>query len=488
MNRLFAQSAKHTLDGTILVFLSEALLVPTGIVVAAFLTRRLSPSEYGLYTLTAMSVIWVEWTIVSIFARNTIKLVGEANDWRPIASTSVRMHLLAGCCATILLCLLAAPIAGLLNEPSIARYLRLLSLDVPLFCLAVAHKNILTGKGDFRQRASLGAVRSIARMLLILFFVSMGFSISGALLGIIGASLVELAVSRIFIRPAILSRSALMARQLFDYALPILLFSLSMRVYDKLDLFALKILGGTAAQAGIYGAAQNLSIVPGLFSLAFAPLLLSTITRLLRDGHVAQAKEMGREAMRLVILLLPFAGLMAGAAGEIVALIFGARFAGSAQLLSILIFGALAIVMISVSTAILYAADRPILAFALAGPMLLLAIVGHLILIPRLGPIGAALVNALFANLCAVAAIIAVYRVWNISPPMLSLVRSLFICGLAYAVAALWHSAGLFLLIKLSTIALLIFPAFFLLGEFGHSEIALVRSLISRQETTERSI
>ena len=96
-----------------------------------------------------------------------------------------------------------------------------------------------------------------------------------------------------------------------------------MRLFDKLDLYMLKGLGGTAATAGIYGAAQSLSLVAGIFALSFSPLLLSTLTHAQRAGQFHQAVQTGRNAMRLVILLLPFAGLTAGAAPEIATLIFG---------------------------------------------------------------------------------------------------------------------------------------------------------------------
>ena len=64
-----------------------------------------------------------------------------------------------------------------------------------------------------------------------------------------------------------------------------------MAAIDKLDLFALKILGGSTDLAGLYGVAQNVAIVPRLFALSFSPLLLSTLTRLLRDGNEPLARN-----------------------------------------------------------------------------------------------------------------------------------------------------------------------------------------------------
>ncbi|MCS6859685.1 MAG: oligosaccharide flippase family protein [Abditibacteriales bacterium] len=479
MNPPPSQPARHTLDGAICVFLSEALILPTGLLTAAFLTRRLGSADYGLLTLAATLVAWIEWSVVSIFARTTIKFVSEADDWRPVGATVMQLHLLVSGGAMVLLWLLAAPVSALFREPALVTYLRLLALDIPLFSLASVHRAILIGLGDFRQRALAGASRPLSRLLLILLFVGMGFSVTGAILANIGASLVELLVSRFYVRPPLFHRSSFPIWQLWDYALPLFLFAVAMRLYDKLDLFALKALGGTAEQAGFYGAAQNLSLIPGsMVALALSPLLLSTLTRTLRAGNVDTARDMSGKAMRAVILLLPFAGVIAGASPEVVSLIFGAPFLPAAPLLGLLIFGALALVMISVTTAILTAAGKPGWTFALTGPMLPLAAAGHLLMIPWLGAIGAAVVNTFFAIVGAGVTAIAVWWVWRVFPSAVTLGRSVLTCGFAYALTVMWQSPGFWLLIKLPVVTLIVLLTFAALGEFNPRELSFVRSMV----------
>ncbi|MBA3316502.1 MAG: oligosaccharide flippase family protein, partial [Gemmatimonadales bacterium] len=104
----------------------------------------------------------------------------------------------------------------------------------------------------------------MSRLLLVVLFVELGRSIEGAVLGSIGASLIELAVCRFFVRPAFSLRAAFQVGKLWGYAAPLLLSAVALRLYDKLDLVALTALGGTPEQAGHYGAAQNLAILPSL--------------------------------------------------------------------------------------------------------------------------------------------------------------------------------------------------------------------------------
>src|SRR3989442_4908400 len=48
-----------------------------------------------------------------------------------------------------------------------------------------------------------------------------------------------------------------------------------------------------------------------------SPLLLATLSRLLRDGRASLAREISRNAMRAVLGLLPVAAMIAGATHEI---------------------------------------------------------------------------------------------------------------------------------------------------------------------------
>jgi len=487
MNPASSHPGRHIVDGTFRIFLAEALILPTGLVTFIFLTRRFGPEGYGLYTLAAVLVAWTEWGISSIFSRATVKFVSEAADWRSVGTVVIRIHLAVSVSAALIFFVLANPVASLLNEPVLANYLRLFALDIPLFSLAYARRNVLIGIGGFRQRALMSAGRWLARLVLIVLLVELGLSVPGAILGSIGASVVELVIGRFYIRLSPFRSSTFPARRLFTYSVPLALLALSMGLYSKLDLLMLKLLGSTTNQAGIYGAAQNLSIVPGIFAHSFSPLLLSTLSRMLRDGDGHLARKIGRDAIRSVTWLLPFAGMTAGASKEIVDLILGPLFMPTAPLLSLLIFASLALVMISVATAILTAAGKPGLTLVLTGPIVPMAIIGHLLLIPRLGAIGAALVTTMFASFSALVTVLAIYKVWGVLPPLATVVRSTLICGIAFALADLWVTPGFLLILKLTVIVFFIVLVFYMMGEFSTGEIAFIRSMFRWRTVTDKS-
>jgi len=469
------------MSGTIHIFLAEALILPTGFITAVFLARELGPVGYGLFALVSRLVIWMEWSSTAGFANTTIKFVGEASDWKPIGTTALRLHLIMGVGTASLLWLLSSPLSHIFNEPLMAEYIRLFALDVPIFSLVCANRSILVGMGRFKERARISAGRLIARLVLIILFVKMGFSVKGAIMGTICASVVGLVVGWFYARPSLFSGSTFPMRRLCSFAVPVFLSTLSLRIF-RLDLFALKLLGGTAAHAGFYGAALNLSIPPALYSASLSPPLLSTLSRLLSEGDEAKAKEIGMMAMRSVLWLVPFAAMTAGAASEIVGLVFGKEYLPAGPILALLIFAALGLISINLAKAILTALGRPGWTFALTGPMVPLALIGHLILIPWLGGVGAAVVTTSVASLGAFLSVYAIYRFWRVFLLVGTLLKSCLCSGIALTMAISWPAAGLMIILKIMVIIFIILLTFFLLGEFTSSEITLARSMLRRRQ------
>jgi O-antigen/teichoic acid export membrane protein len=476
-----SQPGRHLLDGTVRVFLAGLLFPLTGIITAAFLTRRLGPEGYGLLVLSATLVGWIELSINSLFARATIKFVAEAEDWRSIGVTVSRLHFLTGMAGAMLLVLLAFPLADALDEPILAPYLCLYSLHIPLTGLAHGYQNVLVGIGHYKQKAVGTAGQWIARLVLILLLVEMGLSVEGAILGSIGASLVEILISRRYVRLPFFGHSILPHRAFWNVGLMLFLSGLSLNSYTNLGLIMLKALGGTAQEAGIYGAAQNLSILPGLFSMAFAPLLFSTLSRMLAVGETAQAKTIGCNTMRMVLGLIPIAAMLSGAAAEIVTFFFGQNFEPAAPLFAFLIWGAVAFVMISVSMTIVTAAAPPRLTLILSAPIVFMAMGGYVVIIPVFGAVGAALVAAVVSWSGAVGCLLVVNRIWAISPPIGTLWRSILIGVLAYAVAVNWSVTGFLVLVKLAVISVCILLMYLLFREFSADEMAQARAFVRRR-------
>ena len=464
--------------GTLKLFSAQALGLVAGLCIAIYLTRQLGPELYGLYAVVASIVLWFQLVVTLMFSGTTIKFIAEATDWRVVASTLARSQLIVSLVATALLVAAAPVLASWLRTPELTGYLRLLALGIPLFALGRIHRSTLIGGGLFGRGALVSASNWIARLALVVLLVELGLSITGAILASIGASLVQLIVARLFVRPPLLRRSAFPLRRLTAYVLPLFLHAVGMRLFVRADLLVVKALAETPAAAGHFGAARNLTIIPvGMLAASFVPLLLATLTRLRRQGQHETARAMIGQAMRLVLCLLPFAGFAVGAAPEIVELVYGRLFAPSVPLLAWLMFAALAFMLISLSTATLTAAGRPGWTIALSGPLAPLALGAHLLLVPRFGPVGAAAATTILACLGAGAAMLVMYRHYEVRFALKTFLRIAVTAVIAYILSRIWPVSGLWVIAKLSVMTAVTVSCLFLLGVLTKRDLMFVRSL-----------
>ena len=455
------------IDGTARVFLAEALIVPTGLLTVALLTRHLGPSDYGRYTLAVTFVLWLEWGFSAPFARAAVRLVGGAAEWGPMAALVVRVQFVVGVLTALALWLTAPIVARTLDEPALSSLLRLFSLDLPLFALAQAHQQVLVALGHFRVRALLSAARWIVRLVLIAAAVAFGLSVRGIVMAVVSTTAIEVALARRFVRPQLFGRVEVPVRQMFDYAVPLLLSALCLRVFDRIDVVLLKFFGRTSAEVGMYGAAQNLTLVTGLFSLSFSPILLSTLAQAVRAGDMTHARRIARDSMKIGLLLLPVAAIVAASARDIVALVFGTQYFASTAVFQWLIFAGVASVAISIVVAVLTGGSRPFWTLYAVAPLPVIAIIAHTWAIPRFGPVGAAMVTTLCGCGGAMFGVVAVYRLWQVTPPATTALRSVILAAAGALAASSWPSPGVLVIVKLAVLGLGVLVLLLVSGEFG---------------------
>ena len=115
------EHASHLAVGTMQIFLASAVCLPTGLLTAAFLTRQLGPVDYGLLTVTATIIVWIEGTLTVGFSRSAITCIAKAKDWKAVSAKFLQVQLLLGLGATAVL----VAVAPLLSSHQMTYYLRI---------------------------------------------------------------------------------------------------------------------------------------------------------------------------------------------------------------------------------------------------------------------------------------------------------------------------------------------------------------------------
>ncbi len=468
--------ARIAATGTLQAFASQALRLPAGLLIAAYLTRKLGPESYGVLMAMSAIVLWVESSTGLVFNRVTVKFVAESEDWRGAISPLARAQLLAGLVIGAALAVVAPLLASLLRSPEITPYLRLFALDVPLFTLANFHLSVLTGRRDFGLRAVLMTLRLAANTVLVFVLVGLGLSIYGAILATIGASLLGLLSARVYVKPKLWGRFDNPFRGFGGYGWPLLLYAIAMNLLDPIGLLAVKALDPDPGSAGFYGAARNLTVTTSLFTVAFTPILLATLTHQLHRSVTGEARNVVRGAMHFVVCLFPFAGVVAGSAGRIAGLIYGDSFLAAGTPLALLIFASVAVALTAINGSSLIAAGRPRLLCALTIPMVPVALAAQLWLVPRFGIAGAALASLAVALAGAVTSSLAVHRTWGVRLAPGTILRVAAVTLLVWGVSAAWKASGGWLVAELAAVSAVAVAALVYLGEIRRSDLRLLTS------------
>ncbi len=467
----------HTISGTVQGFLAGLISLPTGVVTAGFLSRNLGPENYGLLTVAASIVLTVEVIVTVGFCRTAVKFVSESDDWEKSASAILHTQFIVSLVAAAGLFVAAPFFASMLNAEALTFYLRLFSLDIPFFALSNVHQSILVGRGRYGNRAFLIGGYWIMRMVFVIVLVGAGLSVSGAIIAGISASATVLIGARCLIQSPFLRRQpAFPVARIWNYAIPLFVYIIGISLFKALDLLVVKGLVDSPAVAGYYGAARNLTIVPILFASALSPLVLAKLTEFLRSDEIDAARDLTKSAMRSVVCLLPFAGMTAGAADEIVVAIYGGDFRPAGGLLSLLIFASLGQVMISLVVGVLVALERPNLTAVFTLPLVPLAFVLHWLIVPSYGAVGAAWITTFLTTLSAILLIVAVHRIFQSFPPLWPGLRSVAICIGAYFLASGWSTPGFFVFFKITLISGLILLTYILVEEVKINDLASIKA------------
>ncbi len=478
MDQRLTSPRRFTLAGSIRVFLAESLLLPTGFLVIAILTRWLGAEQYGLYVLAISIVSWLEWTLNSVLTNSSILVSSSSENSDGTSQMILRVYLLAGLAVGLLLFLASNSIALIFDEPGLGFLLRVLSIDIPLFAFARAYRAIWIGTGNYYKRATMSIWRWVVRLVLVVLLVFGGFSLAGAVVANIGATLFEAGYAFFNQRINPLRKTSGLPEMFYSVIKPLALYVVVMRLFSSLDLLSLRALGASIQDVGFYGAAQNLAVIPGIITLSYSPLLLSTLNKVRSQGNLKSAKSISMDALRLAVCLLPFAALVAGSSNEIVGIMLGGDFIASAPLLQLLIFAAVFQTSFSIAGIILIAAQKSSQIAKLALVLLFSSVVAYALLVPRFGPISAAWTITLMTLFASISGIYLVRKYLDILPPLPTLARAVLFSILFGLLSVVWVSNGGWILVKFAILSVLVLLSFYLTGELSTTEKTQLQKLL----------
>ncbi|MBN2416035.1 oligosaccharide flippase family protein [bacterium] len=466
--------------GAARLFFAEALLIPTGFITAVFLARELQPAGYGTFALVSQFVIWTEYLLVSALENATITFLSGSTERKPLVNTVYIIYAVSGSLAALALALLAPAIALLVKAPETVPLLRLLSIDIPVFALAHAGRHIAAGCQQFRHNAAMRSVYWISRLIFIIWFVSIGLSIRGAIIGLICASAVEAALGFYLVRPDFLRDGFATITRFWHVTAPLQLAEIGKRLLVQ-ELIILKALGGSAASVGNYGAAKNLALAPILLSRAINPALLSILNKARHGNEERAARQMAVTTLRSLFWILPAVAIGAACAPEIVSFIFGTAYTDAAPLFSLLLFAGTGFLTINIGIVMFTAWNMTGMSLMVTLPMLPAAAAGYIIGYPAFGATGIAAATLAAVLTGTALTLFTLHRRLHLGPPGWTVIRSIGVTIAVTAAAAIWPASGGAVLLKIVALTASSLLLLSVTGEFSWGDIAFLRNLVKGQ-------
>lgn len=474
-----------TTKGTIYLFISQIIFFICGYTIHIYLGRSLGPELYGLYGITMSILIWVEMTVLTGAPQAFTKVISE--DISYVATTLrfiKKWYMLYALCIMVLFFALAPLIAKKgFHDARLIGLILLAGIDIPFNGMFTSYRNVLSGAREFFKNSISRISYVVSRMVFIILFVKLGFSVQGGLIGNILGSIVALIVAYYFVKPlstvSKVHTNRTLTPRVVSFGLPFLLYGFVDQLLVNIDFWFIKAMLNNDKYTGFYCAAQMISRLPLFFAIALNSTVFPSLSNAIAMKDVLKTKSIIRQAVRVtVILIFPLSVIIATTSKELINLLFTDEYLTSAQVLPIMICATSVYSLCGLFHAIIASENKPFLSFVFTLSIIPVAIVLNYYLIPYYGLRGAAVASLLSVVLVTIIVGIWFYNRYRTSIPIGTLVRAMVGLSVVWFLSNQFHMFGFLLVIKYIALFLIYFLVLFLLGEIKEEDKSMIRAIL----------
>lgn len=467
-------------------------------ILTIFLGRTLSAQQYGAFTF-ALSVI----TIATLFAdmgitSSTGRFLAEHRDQPSAAAavfrTALRLKLLIGIPATVIMFVLAAPICDAFGTSDATWALRWCAIALFGQTLLVLCLSAFIALGKLRYNLLLATVESVVETIASIALVLLGAEATGAAFGraigftvgmTAGLVLASRIIGRLRRQEGDRDHSVVSSRRIIVYARPLLFVDAAFRVFSSIDVLLIAALVGGGAQIASFALPMRLATFLDYPAAAVTSAVAPRLARR-QSGEPGEIGMLTQSMRYLTILQMLFTAPLLIWPEAIMHLIFGDKYPEAPSVLRALapyVFIAGIAQLTTLSVNYLGEARRRV---PIAVAMLSVNVVIDVLLLPRIGIVAGAIGTS------------AAYAVWVpahvwilrrhaglvLRPYLLTTARACVAGGAMVGVLALLGTGPVqFPVMVVGAIVgpAIYIAALFALGELGHGDIAIVRRILSRR-------
>jgi O-antigen/teichoic acid export membrane protein len=318
--------------------------------------RMLGAEGTGLYFL-ALSVVSIGAVVTKLGLDNTLLRFVAAGaslaDWNRVVGVFRTGTRLAGAASLggAIIVFAAAPLMSehLFGEPALAPPLRAISVGIFTFAMMMLLSECLKGLKRIRDSMLVSGVLYPLIALVLIWPLASLFGPTGAalayVLGTGGAAAIGYAMWRANIRNHAAPEPAFERATLWQSARPLWVMDLINRAILPLAPLFLLGIWGTAADAGVFGAATRVSMILALFYTASITILVPKYAELYNTGQIDMLGQVARRsALTFTLAGLPVLAALFYFRLDVM-LLFGPEFGSGAPVLAILLISQMALLI-----------------------------------------------------------------------------------------------------------------------------------------------
>jgi len=305
-----------------------------------FVARLLGPELYGQYSLALiipqllflLTDLGLNQGIIKFAA--TLRAKGEINHVAKIIKYGLMLRALAGIAIFITTYALADFFASVfLKRPELAFYIRIASIGVVFQVISTTAGSAFIGLDKTEYNALALNIQAVAKVIISISLVLLGFSVAGAILGVVASYIVAASASAFMLYLMIRERQSTENshsiredfRTLMRYGTPLYLSVLLIGftpVYQNVILA----LFTTDADIGNYKAATNFATLLTVVTLPITAILLPAFSKL-DTANTQKTRTFFRLANKYTaMLVLPITVLIIIFSNQIVRIVYGSMY------------------------------------------------------------------------------------------------------------------------------------------------------------------
>ena len=379
------------LRGTIYITISQIVLVLTNFALHPYLGRKLGPELYGIFGVINTFVIIMELIMMRGIYETISKFVSEREEVaKVLISRTLKVMILASLVMGAICFLFAEQIASLMNDLEIASYIKLLSFIIPILGVSTVFLGAMNGLRQFGKQALIAITFYLVRMICIIILVFSGYSVRGAVIGLIMAEIFRLVMAKGLFRPMD-AGTDFESKKMIGFAMQVIIIAILTAFVMNMDLLAVKVILKDNLQTGFYTAAVTISKIPLLLMYPVSTTVLPTISRSNSEGDKILTEMYIKQSLRLLLIfVLPIALMILATSENCISLFYGDRFKPASAPLNILLLGAIFLSIKVVMYNVIVASGWPRYVVLIGLLSLVIDVALLITLINKIGLVGAA--------------------------------------------------------------------------------------------------